>query len=928
MTTLTNGSYINKFDEKLKIYNGVFFKTINGYGGLLSEATKITVPALLPMPPDAETNAYTYNTEQFAIFIRNIVNFNIKNYDTLDNTKFNMDYVNVTGTANSPVYSFNNNIKNNIIETLKVINIFVDILEAYKFCIDNEGSTVASIPVSGYTLGVKFDRIELVSDTSRFYDAAGNMLPDNVQHKNVGFIRKITEVLNGSTKTVLYLSIQSFYTGMNDNKYNYNKFFIKTKISSSGNIDNDITNSNKIFTTAAKDDAIADSVLANTRYAHHVYSGAKEDDPPSTTNLTLDQRNRSLIQFLLKTLFNLDPNHRKENVSALYYYYKFVQLYSTLIINVSNVMYANINRIAYVPYCIDTRNMSTEKNMRSVSGIEVITEGRGYTTIPSITIAAQSGVTGSTGATATIIGSSGNIIPTTATVNITNGGSKYNANPTTITSSFTPVAVGGVQPITAVFKATIAPIVMEDNVTNHENNIFRLERVLNEVSNSLSELMSELSKSDTTYDVITTADNAEPAVVYKDGDNKVFIKITNGQVYNKLNDLNNKNDLVRDYIIYDLVSKNYYTILKVEDEKSNDIRIKINAVFTVADYKTYFDNSAGNESKSAELADIKIFKDSSIATITGALTDTSPTKIAASFNFLAIMKKDINSYKNEYINNREEVEILDEKIKFNSTKVENNKNLYDTQYNKNVFLNRQIISYNTIIGGIILMLVLINLLNIEKQVVKTISLASLGVVLLLFVIYFVSNITYIESFVVPANNILRKVSTDHKIANPTFTDTQLNSDKVRTLKDEIDKLNNKFISYFEKLIITLPATDNTDFYSEIKEVITSDKHRKIYTNNMLEINRTQATNDMDTIKYEIEQSKLYIFVLLVAAIIFITLYNVYINYVSNDKYISLMLFICSIVLIIIVSYYIIKSNRRVRTVYKSIYWGPESSPNF
>ena len=932
MTTLTNISYINKFDEKLKIYNAIFFKTINGYGGLLKESTKITVPALLTMPPDTQTNAYNYSTEQFEFFIRNIVNFNIKNYDTLDNNKFNMDYVNFTGSSTNPVYNFNTNITNNIIETLKVINVFVDILEAYKFCIDNEAATPGVIPPSGYKLGEKVNRIELVSDTTRFYDNSV-MYPSKTAYKNVGYIRKITETNGGPTITVLYLSIESFNTGMITRGYNYDDFFHKTKISSSGSIDNNVTPSNPVFDTTAKDSVDADSLLKNTTYARHVYSGAVSDDPPSTINLTLLQRNRCLIQFLLKTLFNLDPNFRKENVSALYYYYKFVQLYSTLIINVSNVMYANVNKTALTPPCIDTRNMSTTKNMRAISAIEVTTEGFGYPSAPTLTISAQSGVTGAIGATATVSLSSGRIsavTPATASapvvngayINITNGGSKYNDNPTTIRSSQDPTAS---TKQTAVFKSTIAPIVIGDMIGSHENNILRLERVIGEVSNSLSELMSELSKADTTYDVITTASSADPAAVYKDTDNKVIIKITNSRVYNKLNELNNKNDLVKDYIIYNLVSKNYFTILKVIDETTNDIKIKINAVFNDADYLS---SATDEQVKNAEVADIKIFKDSSSAIITGTLTSTSPTSIPASFDFLAIMKKDINSYKNEYINNREEVELLDEKIKFNSAKVENHKNLYDTQYNKNVFLNRQIISYNTIIGGIILMLVIINLLNIEKQLVKTVSLASLGVVLLLFVIYFVSNITYIESFAVPTTNILYKVSNDYKTANTTLSETQLNSDKVITLKNEIDKLNNKFISYFEKLIITLPATDNTDFYSEIKEVVTTDKQKKIYVNNMLEINRTQATNDMDTIKYEIEQSKLYIMVLLVAAIVFITLYNIYINYVSNDKYLSLMIFICGIILIVIASYYIINSNRRVRTVYKNIYWGPESSPNF
>ena len=148
------------------------------------------------------------------------------------------------------------------------------------------------------------------------------------------------------------------------------------------------------------------------------------------------------------------------------------------------------------------------------------------------------------------------------------------------------------------------------------------------------------------------------------------------------------------------------------------------------------------------------------------------------------------------------------------------------------------------------------------------------------------------------------------------------------MSTEIDKLNSKFISYFEKIIITLPSTDSTDFYMEIKNVMTNDRDKKEYDNRLLEINRTQSTNDMDTIKYEIENNKLYIVVLLIASIVFISLYNIYINYISNDNYFTLMLFICVIILIVIVSYYIIKSNKRVRTVYRSIYWGPEHSSNF
>ena len=85
---------------------------------------------------------------------------------------------------------------------------------------------------------------------------------------------------------------------------------------------------------------------------------------------------------------------------------------------------------------------------------------------------------------------------------------------------------------------------------------------------------------------------------------------------------------------------------------------------------------------------------------------------------------------------------------------------------------------------------------------------------------------------------------------------------------------------------------------------------------------------MDTLKYEMENNKLYIVSLLIATIIFISIYNMYINYVSNDRFLSLTVFVCIIILIVIAAYYVIRSNRRVRTFYKNIYWGPETSTRF
>jgi hypothetical protein len=934
MTTSLTNSYIDKFDEKLKIYDSIFFKTVTGHGGLLSELATIKNTSSLPIEADYGADGATnYSTDQFAKFIKNIVNFNIKNFDQFNSTTTynNLTFVKNTKAAGvTPVeHIFNDKITKNIIETLKVINVFVDILEAYKFCIENDTASAEStplIPATGYTADIKIESIELVSDTTRFYHNS-TMYPSKSTHKNVGYIRIVNKDSDNtvkSTRTVLFLSIESFYTGMQA-PYNYNNCFDKTKISTSGSISNDI--SVDIFTAGARTNPATPIKLDSILYARQVYSGRTSDDAPSHTNISLDDRNKALVKSLLKMLFNLEPKYRKPNVLALYYYYKFVQLYSTLIINVSNVMYANVELENTNPKRIETRNMSTKRNKRSVSGIQVTTAGVGYNAgAPSVSAAAPTG--GGNGVSATL-SLEGTTIPISTVVNITDGGTLYDSAPSITLVGNAPTDAGSgastVTAVTAVLKGTVIPIaIRDDGLVTQDKNLDKLRDVINEISDSLSEIMNELSKTVIIENVITTAVGYSPASVSysSDADKRVVINITNPTTYNTLNNLNIKNDLVSDYIIYDKINSYYYTILKVIDNGNNDFKIKLNAIFVDSDRPTTQDELS---------LDVKVFKNASNGNISPLPTDASPTTIPSAAPYLIITKKDINALKSEYINNRTEVEVLDSNIKFNTTKIEHHKNLYETQYNKNVFLNRQIISYNIIIGAIILMLVIINLFNVEKQLVKTISLASLGALLLLFAIYFISNITYIETFAASSHmlyNASKEYITVEKGKVNARSNTEINAEKPKILTDEINKLNTKFIGYFEKIIIALPSSDSTDFYREIKDVITNDKDKKAYIDKMLEIKKVQGTNDMDTIKYEIEQSKLYIMVLLVASIVFITLYNIYINYISNDKYLSLMLFICGIILIIIVSYYIINSNRRVRTVYKNIYWGPEHSANF
>lgn len=1068
-TTLENTNYINIFDEKLKSYNNIFFKTLQD-DDLLNETNDITNSANA-LNIAAGIEGATYSTNQFNNFIRNIINFNIKNYDNLNgNSSYidtNMEFVKKTTSGGTSTYTYNDNVKQNIVDTLKILNVFVDILEAYKFCIEDNVDAIKT----GYFDKIEINRIEIVSAGTRFYQS-GSAVPDVNTYKNVGYIRNTKDNSGAAAKNILYLSIQSFYTGLATEKYNYNNIFDKTNIagsySSSTSGHNDITQS--IFDVAVSAILpLQNTEIAKKDYARHFYDSSKSTI--ATSGLTRTQRNNNVVSLLLKCIFNIDPTFRKQSVYGLYYYYKFVQLYATLIINVSNVMFADVSH-GTNPKRIDTYNTGATY---SVTGIEVKTEGVGYKdNIPALTnplsldilLGGPAGGEPSTTATASVsYNISTGAISTTTPVTITNNGTGYVSAPvdikttadpnyrkantnaattgsiaknkatkeglstaadseytradnlvtnsvlsfsdtpatntsiknyartlidaditdssllttlqitdqktktqTAIISSYSAeftgtgnsmdakkadlktyigllidrrkalldkttknadfgLASSALSSITqtadtrALFKGTIVPLAFESTTKTQLENIDRLKDVIDDIEITITSLIKEINSYSINLDdgAIVILTNDVDAKIKRSANNNVIILIAqqnsssslykNAYIYKMLSKYNENYDLKKEYMIYDKKNKKSYDILNINiNDTDNGITyfaIEINAVFVADPLKPNFK---------------EFYK---YDTNTQGQYSGTPTTLSATGDFLQIKVKDINALKNNYVNDKKAIDELNTNISLNTNRVNNQKNLYETQYNKNVFLSRQILTYNILICTIVVVLIGINVINMDKPLVKSISLACLGIIILLFVIYFMSNITYIETFAMATTNvnILKN--------NPPNTDITLrNTTKVSTLKTEIDNLNAQFIRYFETIMIKLPTADGNVFYREITSVINADIENKTYLDKILDFNKSQGNTNMDTLKYELENNKLYILTLLISAIIFIGLYNIYINYIDNDKYLSLIIFIAIIIFIVIGAYYIINSNRRVRTIHKNIYWGPQSSESF
>ena len=892
-TTLVN-SDINLISEKLMIYNRSFFNVISsagGQNGLLSETTALKEVVKLNIP--SATTEAKYSTDQFGKFIKKIINFNIKNYSNLAEIESELCFVNRTAEG---TYAAQANIRDTLINTLKVVNVFVDILEAYKNCIDNINKATFD---SGYTLETSIERIELVSDKTRFYNSVStNLVPDS-DERNVGFIRKVKLSGDVTSKNVLFLSIQSFNTHMGNVDFQYENFFTKV-----GNAE--VTPSTNFLTAAAMGTPSTETTNIAT-YKYQRYSG---EEVPKTTDLTLIDRDKTLIRLLLQTLFGLDKTYRKQSVYALYYYYKFVQLYFTLIIHVSNVMYHDVKTSGGTSaYRIATFNTTTNKKTHGVSAIEYIATG---------TTAVERKAAITTAGTFTTVG------PTTPTVaatlnmnNVITYGKGYRQSP-------------GVTATGATLKATIAPMVYAETTLTNDDNIERLDNVIKEINETITVLLDDLSSTySLSNSLVITTNSAEADAsktrVYASSTHKVIIHVIKGAIVNSLTSLKDKYEIVSDCMIYDRINKYSYEIESIKyDNTPNLFEITINAVFTDADIPV-------------DDRSVPVFSSddgSPIAAASKPADFNNAKKYATDTDFLEIRMKDTSSYKTKYISTRNDIYGLEEKIAFMTSKVARQNTIYETQNSKKIFLERQVLAYNIILAIILLILVAINVVKVDKQIVKTVSLSCLGVIILLFVIYFISNMTYVETFAVATSNPLYALGNAGYSAPTTnnygsgSVPATYTTKKIATLNGEITKLNKRFVSYFEKLIITLPASDNFDFYKEISEVVINDKENKVFTNKTLDYSKNQNANNINSVKYELENNKLYLNTILISAIIFVGLYNMYINYLTDDKYLSLMIFICMIIFIIILSYYYITANRRVKTVFKNIYWGPEFSKSF
>jgi len=103
-------------------------------------------------------------------------------------------------------------------------------------------------------------------------------------------------------------------------------------------------------------------------------------------------------------------------------------------------------------------------------------------------------------------------------------------------------------------------------------------------------------------------------------------------------------------------------------------------------------------------------------------------------------------YKNGYINNVDAINNINEQINSNQSKIKNIKTLYYLNKSKNNLLYYQLVSYIILLLGIIITLGLTYAMKMEKPIIKLVSSVCFGIVVLQVVTYYILGVLYIEAF--------------------------------------------------------------------------------------------------------------------------------------------------------------------------------------
>lgn len=291
-------------------------------------------------------------------------------------------------------------------------------------------------------------------------------------------------------------------------------------------------------------------------------------------------------------------------------------------------------------------------------------------------------------------------------------------------------------------------------------------------------------------------------------------------------------------------------------------------------------------------------------------------------------------YKNGYINNVDAINNINEQINTNQSKIKNIKTLYYLNKSKNNLLYYQLVSYIILLLGIIITLGLTYAMKMEKPIIKLVSSVCFGIVVLQVVTYYILGVLYIEAFT--QGNVIENFS-NQAMELPNIvgtTTTEFTADGNHDYPSyKINLVNTQLLLLNSKLIKAIELANVSVGQGDATSAYTTLLGNTSYE-------RASRADINKILSSEADSSLMHIDLLKYSA----SVYSVYIktvlmaglaitalftiNLYTDNKYMENIAFICIFILVVIFSYYLIYSNAIVRTKSNNIYWGRENKSQY
>ena len=285
--------------------------------------------------------------------------------------------------------------------------------------------------------------------------------------------------------------------------------------------------------------------------------------------------------------------------------------------------------------------------------------------------------------------------------------------------------------------------------------------------------------------------------------------------------------------------------------------------------------------------------------------------------------------KKTYNEDMDELKNINTKIVLNESKINNSGRLYDIQDKEYSILYNQLIVYCVVIAILFCIIIIINYADIEFDMVVNVTTVCFITIVILIISYYLVDIVYIEKYVNVENFNIEHFNLsnqfDFKYTDGSNETSGINT-KLSYIQASMNGLSNKIDRIVKILMVAIPQVEFVETKKFLNGIIKNEKNEKIYVNELLDHKRINSYNFIDIKKYDITALNTLIKTVLATALVIFGIYTMHF-YVDN-KYNDTLIFMCAIFLIIIFTFYIIYSYRVVRTISKNVYWGKEFETSY